>query len=116
MNDSNHVSETALQEVSIDEDSKGKADTAVAVNHLSYEPRAWRKARITDRLKGNLVKKTRCYFFTLICSNLATAKKILCIRHEYRHSVTSSKPTQGCAQIEEQQRVVENVHFADQVK
>lgn len=40
LNDSNHVSETALQEVSIYEYSKGKAGTTVAINQLSYEPRA----------------------------------------------------------------------------
>lgn len=39
LNDSDNVSETALQEVSIDEHPKGEAGATVAVYQLSYEPR-----------------------------------------------------------------------------
>lgn len=40
LNDSDDVSETALQEVSVDEHAEGEAGTTVAVYHLPYEPRA----------------------------------------------------------------------------
>lgn len=40
LNDSDDVSEAALQEVSVDEHAESEAGTAVAVYQLSYEPRA----------------------------------------------------------------------------
>lgn len=39
LNDSDNISETALQEVSIDEHPKGETGTTVAIYQLSYEPR-----------------------------------------------------------------------------
>lgn len=41
LKNSNSIRETALQEVSIDEQSKDKAGTLVAIYQFSYEPRTY---------------------------------------------------------------------------
>lgn len=54
LNDSNDVSETALQEMSVNKHSESEAGTAVAIYQLSYEPGSWRKnmGAITRKAQG----------------------------------------------------------------